>query len=142
MGKARGVAAVEADIDAADAGIDQRRGMIGEAGAVGGQREFVQPIAQMPPDPPHQIANVAAHERFAPGQADAGDAARDEQVGEQRDFFEGQHLILGEELHLFRHAIAAAQVAAIRHRNAQIADPATKAVGQRRAREGSRKHGG
>ena len=95
----------------------------------------------MPPDPPHQIANVAAHQRFPAGQADTGDAARDEQVGQQRDLFEGQHLAFGQELHPFGHAIAAAQVAPVGHGNAQIADPATKAVGQRRARGIGWQHG-
>ena len=38
------------------------------------------------------------------------------------EFLEGQDLGLWQESHIFRHAIDAAEVAAVRHRNADIAD--------------------
>ncbi len=141
MGKARWVAAVQTDIDPAHPCVGQHVGMVGQLGAIGRQRQFVQPAAQMPPDPAHQIANIAPHQRLAASQPDLVDAARYEQVGQQRDLLQREHLIFGQELHLFRHAIAATQVAAVRDGYAQIADPAAQAVGHLRARRVRHGHG-
>ena len=61
--------------------------------------------------------------------ADAAHAARNEEIGEKRDFLQRQNLVFRQELHSFCHAVAAAQVASIRNGNPQIIDPAAKAVG-------------
>ena len=101
-----------------------------EPGRVGGEGQFVQSATQMTADPPHQVANVAPDQWLSTRQPDFRDAARDEEIGQKRNLLQAQDLIPGQELHSFGHAIAAAQITSIRHRNPQIADPAAQSVDQ------------
>jgi EAL domain-containing protein (putative c-di-GMP-specific phosphodiesterase class I) len=90
--------------------------------AIGGQRQLVQPGSDAAAQPAHQIQRVAPHQWLAPGQADLGHPARDEPLGDQRDFLQRQQFAARQERHLFGHAIATAQVAPVGHRYPQVAD--------------------
>jgi DNA-directed RNA polymerase II subunit RPB1 len=57
-------------------------------------------------------------------------AKGNEAFGDDGDFLERQQPVARQEGHLLRHAIAAAEIAAIRHRNAQVADRSAEAVDQ------------
>src|SRR3546814_13158302 len=80
----------------------------------------------MTTDPPHQLAKIAPHERLPAAQANFPDAARNETVCNDGDFLQRQNLVTREEGHFFRHAVAAAQITAVCHRNPQIFDVAVR----------------
>ena len=80
--------------------------------------------------PRDEVADPAPHQRLAAGQPDPRHAARDEDVGELHQLLQRQHVAFGRKLHLLRHAIAAAQVAAVGHRQADIGDPPAVRVDQ------------
>src|SRR5947209_3597966 len=68
--------------------------------------------------------------------ADLLHAVRDEDARQARDLFEGEQLAARQEAvvrpeHLARHAVGAAKVAAVRDRNAQIAQRTAEGVGKR-----------
>ena len=72
---------------------------------------------------------VAAHHRFAARHAQLIDTKTDEQFSQTNDLFVIENLSFWLPFHrLGRHAIEAAKIAAIRHRNAQVADGASKTV--------------
>jgi len=77
--------------------------------------------------------DAAAHERLAAGQAQLAHAARDERRAQPVQFLEREQIGLGQKVHVFRHAVDAAEVAAVGHRNAQIGDGTPEGVDQRRA---------
>jgi hypothetical protein len=58
--------------------------------------------------------------------------ARDTGAAETVEFFEAEKLLLRQKGHVFRHAIDAAKIAAIRHRNADIDDLAPKRIDKSR----------
>ena len=74
--------------------------------------------------------------RLAAGQADAADAARDEPRRQLAHLLDAEHRRFGQENHVFRHAVTAAQVAAVGNRQAQVADPPAKSVDQGCRRRG------
>ena len=107
------------------------RGEVGrhalEQVAVGGQREVVEALDRG--QQPDQGREIPAHERLAAGQAHIGDSERDEQPDEALDLLEAQDLLPVEPGQaLRRHAVLAAEVAAIRDGHAQVADHAPVAV--------------
>src|SRR3546814_11471227 len=61
-------------------------------------------------------------------QANFPDAARNETVCNDGDFLQRKNLVTREEGHFFRHAVAAAQIAAVCHRNPQIFDVAAEPI--------------
>jgi hypothetical protein len=73
---------------------------------------------------------VGAHGRLATRQADRIDAVPlDHQAGDPFDLLERQDVAAGKPLHaLFGHAVRAAEVAAIRDRDAQVAHDSTERV--------------
>ena len=75
-----------------------------------------------------QLDHVAAAQRLASGQADLGDAAGDEGQRQAVQFLKAQHLGARQEGLPLGHAIGAAQIAAIGHRQAQVGDPALEAI--------------
>jgi hypothetical protein len=79
----------------------------------------------------HQRHHVAADQRFAAGEAQFAHALGDEGRAQPVEFLERQQVGLGQECHVFRHAIEAAQIAAIRDRHAQITDGPAERVGHR-----------
>ena len=58
------------------------------------------------------------------------DAARNESLCQIAHFLDAEHRRARQEGHILGHAITATQVAAIGDRQAQIADPAAKAIGE------------
>lgn len=50
------------------------------------------------------------------------------QLAQTGDLLKGQHLDAGQEMHVLGHAVDAAQVAAVRHRQANVGDVAPEAV--------------
>src|SRR5205809_211059 len=76
---------------------------------------------------------VAAHQRLAPGQADLLHAETDEDARQPRDLLEAedgavrQERVIGVE-HLARHAVHAAEVAAVGDRDAQVVHRAPERV--------------
>ena len=73
--------------------------------------------------------HVAADEWLAAREPHLLDAHAREQVHEPGDLFEAQHLLAVEPLEAFRrHAVAAAEVAFVRHRDAQRLDLAAPGV--------------
>jgi hypothetical protein len=81
-------------------------------------------------EPADEVHRVAAHQRLAAGEADLAHPARDESIGYEGNLIEAQQLGARQEGHMLRHAIAAAQVAAIGHRYPQIVDRAAMGVDQ------------
>ena len=74
-------------------------------------------------DQPH---HVAPHQRLAAGDAQLARAEPDEDAAEPLQLLEGQKLLARQEGHVLLHAIDAAEVAAVRDRNAQIGDRAAE----------------
>ncbi len=84
-----------------------------------------------------QRHDAAAHQRLAAGQPQLAYAARHERRAQAVKLFQGQEIGLGQEAHVFRHAIDTAEVAAVGHRDAQIADRAAERIDQRRVPGGT-----
>jgi hypothetical protein len=72
--------------------------------------------------------DAAPHQRLTAGQAQLSDAEPDERAAHAVELFQGQQLGFRQEGHLFRHAVDAAEVAAVGDRNAQIGDGSSKRV--------------
>ena len=91
--------------------------------AVGGHRQ-VDRRAATELGRRERTGEVGAHRRLAAGEADPVDPeALDEDPGEALDLLERQHLAAGQPLHaLLRHAVRAAEVAAVGDRDPQVAD--------------------
>jgi hypothetical protein len=78
-----------------------------------------------------QRHDAAPHQRLATGKAQFAHAARDEGAAQPVEFLECEQVRLGQEVHVLGHAVDAAEIAAIRHRHAQIGDRARKRIDQR-----------
>ena len=85
-------------------------------------------MPQQLPDVRRDLHGAAPTERFAPGQPDSRDPARDKGAGQCGDFLKAQDLRAWQEFHIFGHAVTAAHVAAIGQRQADIADPSSELV--------------
>jgi hypothetical protein len=113
--------AVDRDVDAVDPGGDEVGGLVGEHVAVGGQREVVDTLDRR--EALDQRREFAPHQRLAAGQADGVDAETGEEADESLDLLEGEDFVTRDPVHpLGRHAVAAAEVAAVGDRHPQIAD--------------------
>jgi hypothetical protein len=105
--------------------------------AVGGQRD-VQRLAVRRAQRGQlgdQHFQVLAQQRLAAGQAQLDDAVRHEQARGTGDLFEAEQRAVRQEAvvaveDFLGHAVAAAEVAAVRHRDAQVAQRPAQAVGQ------------
>src|SRR5687768_4238737 len=85
----------------------------------------------MPRQPGKEGHDVAPHERLAAGEAELAHAALDEHRAEAVELLEGEEVALREEMHVLRHAVEAAEVAAVRHRDAQIGDRPPERIDER-----------
>ncbi len=83
-------------------------------------------------EPPEEVHDIAPHQGLAAGDPQLAHAAIDEDAAEAVELFERQQVALGQELHVLGHAVGAAEVAAIRHRDAQVGDRPLERVDQRR----------
>ena len=79
-----------------------------------------------------QPGDVRPHERLAAGEADRLEPeALDADPGDPGDLLVGEQLVAGQPLHaLFRHAVRAAEVAAVGDRDPQILDAARERIDQ------------
>ena len=115
------VEGVEADGDAVQSGQGERFGMMCEEDSVGGDGEIIHAIDGG--KEADQIIDSPAQKRFSTGQADLSDSQRGKGLDELGDLFEAEDFVLWQEgvvrsEDLGRHAIAAAEVAAIGDRDA------------------------
>jgi hypothetical protein len=82
--------------------------------------------------PPHQLRQILAQQRFAAGEAQLAHAQRDRDSHEALDLLESENFLPRLELHaLFRHAIEAADIAAVGHANSQVIVDAAVSVNKR-----------
>src|SRR4030095_7609740 len=76
-----------------------------------------------PPRPPDEIGQAAPEQRLAAGQTDLVDAEAREDVDQAPDLFEGQDVVARQpHVVLLGHAIAAAEIAAVGDREAEVAE--------------------
>ncbi len=122
---------VQADVQAIDTGPAQRRRQLGQEVAVGRQGDLVD--AGDPAQHPHQGLQVAAHRRFAAGQAHAPHAQRGETAHQIAQLFERQDVGAVDVLDaLLGHAVGAAVIAAVGDGDAQVIDRPALFVDERR----------
>ena len=127
---------VERDVDALHAAVGELGGVFRQLRAVGGQRQLVEPVAEMARERAHQGHDAAPHQRLAAGEAQLAHAARDERAAQPVEFLEREQVLLRQERHVLRHAVDAAEIAAVGHRDAQIGDRAPERIDQRRRLDG------
>ena len=104
--------------------------------AVGGERQLIQPIAEMARERLHERHDAAPHQRLAAGEPQLAHAARNERAAQPVQFLERQQVGLRQERHVFRHAVDAAEIAAVGHRHAQIGDRPLERIDQRSRLDG------
>ena len=127
---------VEADVEPPQAGVPERLGLLGQQDAVGRQADVFD--ARHGSDLGDQLVDVAADERLAPGQANLVDAQVDNDPHEAFDLLESEQLAAVHELGVVgRHAIEAADIAAIGHADPQVRVHAAEAVDERSAADGA-----
>ena len=133
-----GVERIERDIDALDAVTCQLAGKARQLGAVGRQRQLVERAArEMPRERADQRHDPAADQRLAAGKAELAHPLGDERGAQPVELLEGEQIGLRQERHVLRHAIDAAEVAAVGDRNPQIGDRPPERVDQATSRSTS-----
>ena len=95
--KALAVERIQMDVDAAQAGVIQRRASSGQQDAVGGQRQVAD--ARNGRQLADEYRQVAAHQRLPAGDPQLGDAQPCRHPREAFDLFEIQDLAALHELH-------------------------------------------
>ncbi len=124
--------AVARDVDPPDAGGDQIRHRAFQQRAVGGQGQFLQTgDAAGVSQADQEIADALAHEGLAAGNAQPLNAAGDEEQRQALHFLEAQEVAARQEGRVLAHAIGAAQVATVGHRQADIGQSPAEAIDQR-----------
>ena len=127
----RGVEGVERDVDPPDAAVGELGREAAELAAVGGQRQLLEraglEVARHGAEEGH---DALADQRLAAGDPELLDTEADEGRAEPVELLERQQLGLGQELHVLGHAVDAAEVAAVGHRDAQVGDRARERVDQ------------
>ncbi len=126
---------VEADGHAPESRVLQRPGLLLQQRTVGREREVEAGFLRQQID---QLLELAPYQRLAAGDAHLLDAVAAENPHQPVDLVESEQLRALQELkvpsvHLLGHAVGAAEVAAIRHRNPQIAKSPAAGVGDRTA---------
>src|SRR5262249_59635454 len=102
-------------------------GRRGEKEAGGGEREVVDPGPAG--EERHEAGEVAPQERLAAGETEAVDAERREDGDERVDLLEGEQVLaLEPDVLLLRHAVLAAEVAAVGDREAQVAEGTVETI--------------
>nr|GFA06062.1 hypothetical protein [Tanacetum cinerariifolium] len=112
----RRVEAVQADVQALEAGFEQWHCQLVELRAVGGHAQFAQ--AGQGSDAAAQSDDTGTHQRLTAGEANLFGAQRNEALSHLMDFFEREDLLTRQEGHFLGHAIHAAEIAAISDRQA------------------------
>ena len=109
---------VEADVDAPQPRVPERLRLLGQQQAVRRQADVADAVDLA--DHAHEHGQVAAHERLTARQPNLVHAQRGRHRDEVGDLLEAEQLAPIEKCHLLRHAIGAAEVAAIGHADAQV----------------------
>ena len=130
-----GIERVERDVDAPDAGRAlSSSAYLASCEPLVVERQFVERAgAQMARQRGDERHDAAAHQRLAAGEAQFAHAARDEGRAQPVELLQREHIGLRQKGHVFRHAIDAAEIAAVGHRDAQIGDGAAERIDQRPA---------
>ena len=124
-----GLQRVEGDVDALDAEPCQLARELFQPRAIGGEGQLFQCAGlQMSRQALHQLHEPAADEGFTAGEAKLLHAQPHKGRRDAVKLLDRQHFALGQEDHVLGHAVDAAQVAAVRDGDAQIADAAAKRV--------------
>ena len=110
-------------------------GMMRQEHAIRGQGQVLDPRHRR--NQGHEVFNAAAQEWFATGQAHLAHAQRRYRPDHRFDLLETQDLLAREELvartkDIRRHAVTAAEVAPVRHRDPQVTKRPGEAVKGRR----------
>ena len=126
-----GIERVERDVDALHAAVRQLARVFRKLRAVGGERQLIEPIAEMARERLHERHDAAPHQRLAAGEPQLAHAARNERAAQPVEFLQRQQVGLRQERHVFRHAVDAAEIAAVGHRHAQIGDRPLERIDQR-----------
>ena len=84
----------------------------------------------MPTKAFNQSHNALAHQRLAAREAELPYALVNKGTAHPVELFQREQVAFGQKRHVLGHAIDAAEVAAVRHRDAQIADMPAKRVNQ------------
>src|SRR3954468_5720638 len=131
---------VDRDVEAVDARAHELLGVALEQVAVRRDREVLD--ARHAGEHRGERREVAADEWLAAGQAHVADAHVGEQRDEPDDLLEAQDVVALEPRQpLRRHAVLAAEVAAVGDGDADVGDPAPVAVDQRLAGHGFKRSG-
>src|SRR6478672_9128709 len=130
---------VERHIDPPDPMPEQLPGIAVELAAIGGERQLLERArTQMPRQRLDQSHDIPPYQRLAAGEPELPHPAADEGGGDPVDLLEGQDLLFRQKGHVFRHAVNAAEIATVGHRDPQIGDLAAKRIDQLRDRSGLR----
>ena len=117
------VEAVEADVDAVQAVGRQVGGVPGQQQTVRRERDVVDAAGAA--DHADEVGAAHPHQRLAAGDAHLGDARVGGGAREHGELFVAEDLAVGARLDpLLRHAVRAAEVAAVGDGEAQVVDPA------------------
>ena len=123
-----GLPGIQADVHPVQSRLHQTGQLVGEQNSIGGQPHPTNPWDGL--QSRHQVRQVPADQGLAPGDTHPVDAQSGQRPDDLQHLLVGQYLVMGHRSHaLLRHAIAAAQVAPVRHRQAQIVDVSSPAVG-------------
>src|SRR6266571_3416526 len=111
---------VQRDVDPLETDLLQELGLVAQQHAVGGHRDVERGVDGV--DHPDQLLDLYAHQRLAAGDADRAHAvALNEDAGQPHDLFEAQDVLALQPLQtLRRHAVDAAEVAAVRNRDPKV----------------------
>jgi hypothetical protein len=124
-----GIEGVDGDIHPPHARCGQLFGISAELTAVAGECQLVERAgSEVAAETAEQHHDVPANQRLASRDPQLADTAADEGGAQPIDLLERKNLRLGQEGHLFRHAVDAAEVAAIGHRDPEVADPSPERI--------------
>ena len=99
-----------------------------ELSSIRGHGQLVETTPDAGSELPDKMVDAFAHERFTAGKPNALHPARYQDVGKRNDLLEAQNIPARQERHLFRHAVAATQVAAIRDRHSDVSDAPAETI--------------
>ena len=126
-----GIEGIERDIDAPHAMACELAGIFRQLRAVGSERELVErPRGQVTRKRGKEGHDPASNQRLSAGEAQLFHSARNESTTEAVELLEAQQVGLGQEGHVFRHAINAAEIASVGYRDTQICNCAPERVYQ------------
>ncbi len=108
------VQCVDGNVDPLDAAVDQFGSKARELTAVRRQRQLLQASSlEVTPDRAEQLHDIAPHQRLSARQSQLVHAFADEGAAQPVELFQRQDVGLGQERHVFGHAVHAAKIAAV-----------------------------